>query len=115
MNKPNDVDAASDQPIVNASWWNTIYDPKEGRPLRDIPYTGTCGDCGKCDGHRLDCPKVDSEALAKMLLRAQKQEALSKERAKRYWEKLQRAIGKVAVLKHENNKLRKENERLRSH
>ena len=107
--------SASDQPIVNASWWNTIYDPKEGRPLRDIPHTGTCKECGKWDGHRLDCSKVDIEQLAKMVLRSQKQEELAKERSKRHWEQLQRAIGKVAVLKHENNKLRKENERLRSH
>lgn len=105
--------SASDQPSVKASWWNTIYDPKEGRPLREIPHTGTCKQCGMWDGHRLDCPTVDIEQLAKMVQYARKQEENAKERAKRYWDQLQRAIGKVAILKHENNKLRKKNERLK--
>lgn len=107
------IDGAAEQAVVRPSWWNQLHDPKEGRPIRDIPYTGKCGQCGEWDGHKLDCPAVDLEQLARMVKRAQKKEEEASKQAKRYWEQLQRAIGRVAVLRHENNKLRAANEKLR--
>lgn len=96
------------------AWWNQIYDPKEGRPLRRIPPLGECKTCGQWNGHRLDCPEVTMEHLAKMVLHAQSSEESAKRTSKRYWEQLQRAIGKVAILRHENNKIRKANEKIRA-
>jgi hypothetical protein len=110
---PASVDPAP-LPVVTASWWNQLHDPKEGRPIRDIPYTGTCKSCGKWDGHQLDCPEVSIEQLARMVKKAQHQEESAKKRSKRYWEQLQRAVGRVAMLRHENNKLRKANETLKA-
>ena len=93
--------------------WTELYDPKEGRAIRQIPFSGTCPKCRKWNGHALDCPEVDMEQLAKLVYYAQKQEENAKSVAKRYWEYLQRATGKVATLKLENQKLRQENQKLR--
>ncbi|MCA9324835.1 hypothetical protein KDA23_02065 [Candidatus Saccharibacteria bacterium] len=98
----------------NATWWNQLYDPKEGRAIRQIPCSGMCKHCGEYCGHKLDCPEVTLEHLAKMVRLSQAQEELSKRHAKRYYEQLQRAVGRVAVLRHENNKLRKANQKLRA-
>jgi len=97
-----------------ASYWTELYDPKEGRPLRDIPELGMCPKCKKYDGHCLDCPEVTIEQMARIVINSQKQEEYAKTRSKRYWEQLQRAIGKVAVLRHENNKLRAANEKMKA-
>jgi len=43
---------------------------------------------------------------------AQDAEELARKRADRYWKMLQQYQGKLAILKHENNKLRKAHEKL---
>lgn len=113
MEEKQDTDNTPLKNVVNVSYWTELYDPKEGRPIRNIEYTGKCKECEQYNGHRLDCSFVNLEQLAKMVKFAQKQEEDAKKQSKRYWNQLQRAIGRVAVLRHENNKLRKENDRLK--
>lgn len=92
--------------------WTELYDPKQGRKLREIPYTGQCPTCEQWDGHRLDCDEVDLEQLYLIVKRSQKAEERARTRAARYWDMLQQYQGKLATLKHENNKLRKANKHL---
>lgn len=99
---------------ANATWWNQLYDPKDGRPIREIPFIPECKECGQWNGHRLDCSEVTMEHMAKMVTHAQKHQELAAKRVKRLGNQLQVAVGRVAVLRHENNKLRKRNERLMS-
>lgn len=94
--------------------WTELYDPKDGRKLREIPMGGTCKKCGKWNGHRLDCEEVDTEQLYRIAKQAQAAEEHARKLADRYWRMLQQYQGKLATLKHENNKLRKANEKLRS-
>ena len=98
----------SDQDI-----WTELYDPKEGRKLREIPMQfGKCQECQQFNGHRLDCSSATKEHLYRIAKTAQDAEELARKRADRYWKMLQQYQGKLAILKHENNKLRKANERL---
>jgi hypothetical protein len=94
--------------------WTELYDPKDGRKLREIPMGGTCKKCGKWNGHRLDCEEVDTEQLYRIAKQAQAAEEHARKLADRYWRILQQYQGKLATLKHESNKLRKNNERLRN-
>jgi len=73
-----------------ADIWTELYDPKEGRKLRQIPHEN-----------------VDIEQLYRIARSAQNAEKHARERADRYWKMLQQYQGKLAVLKHENNQLRK--------
>jgi hypothetical protein len=93
--------------------WTELYDPKVGRKLRQIPFQYKCDKCGEWNGHKLDCDAVDMEQLYRIAKQAQKAEEHARERADRYWQMLQQYQGKLATLKHENNKLRKANEKLR--
>ena len=92
--------------------WTELYDPKEGRKLREIPMQSKCQECEQLGGHRLDCSSASKEQLYRIAKTAQRREAQARKRADRYWKMLQQYQGKLATLKHENNKLRKANERL---
>lgn len=92
--------------------WVELYDPKEGRKLREIPMQFKCLECGGLSGHRLDCSSATKEQLYRIVKNAQAAEEQARKRADRYWQMLQQYQGKLAVLRHENNKLRKANERL---
>ena len=92
--------------------WTELYDPKEGRKLREIPMQSKCQECEQLGGHRLDCSSASKEQLYRIAKTAQDAEAQARKRADRYWKMLQQYQGKLATLKHENNKLRKANERL---
>ncbi len=94
---------------VVPNWYNTIYDPKEGR----CPKVRVCPLCNRWDGHKLDCPGMTMEAMGREVEGLGKQNDLARGQKNRYWVQLQRAVGKVAVLKNENNKLRKANLRYR--
>ena len=94
--------------------WTELYDPKKGRKFRQIPYVGRCDECAAPNGHCLDCPKLTMESLGKLVKMSQAAEEHARERADRYWQMLLEYQGKVAILKHENNQLRKANVRLRS-
>jgi hypothetical protein len=94
--------------------WTELYDPKVGRKLREIPLIGTCGKCGEWNGHKLDCEEVDTHQLYRIAKAAQKSEEYYRERADRFWRMIQQYQGKIAVLKHENNKLRRANERAKA-
>ena len=92
--------------------WVELHDPKEGRKRREIPMQFKCQECGQLGGHRLDCSSATKEQLYRIAKTAQDAEELARKRADRYWQMLQQYQGKLAVLRHENNKLRKANERL---
>lgn len=94
--------------------YTELYDPKVGRKLRQIPFGGKCNKCGEWHGHKIDCDEVDTEQLYRIAKSAQHSEEHARERADRYWKMLQQYQGKLATLKHENNTLRKANERLRA-
>ena len=89
--------------------YTELYDPKVGRKLRQIPFGGKCDKCAEWNGHKIDCEKVDTEQLYRIAKSAQAAEEYARERADRYWKMLQQYQGKLATLKHENNKLRKAN------
>lgn len=93
--------------------WTELYDPKVGRRLREIPYLGKCSECGESNGHKVDCGSVDIEQLFRIAKTAQQAEQSARLKAHRYWEMLQQYQGKLATLRHENNILRKANEKLR--
>ena len=92
--------------------WVELYDPKEGRKLREIPMQSKCQECEQFNGHRIDCSSATKEQLYRIAKTAQDAEAQARKRADRYWQMLQQYQGKLATLKHENSKLRKANERL---
>ena len=94
--------------------WTELYDPKNGRQFRQIPYYGLCKICNGRNGHHLDCPEVTLESLGKLVKVAQAAEEHARQRADRYWKMIQQYQGKLAVLRHENNKLRKANAKIES-
>lgn len=93
--------------------WTELYDPKEGRKLRQVPWIGRCGECGALNGHHLDCSKVTMETLGALVKNSQAAEESAREKADRYWRQVVQATGKLAIIRHENNKLRRANEKLR--
>ena len=93
--------------------WTELYDPKKGRRLREIPYYGGSKVCKGARGHALDCPEITLESMASVIQRSQVAEEHTRTRADRYWNMVKEYQGKVAILKHENNTLRKANEQLR--
>lgn len=88
--------------------WTELYSPKQERIAnrREGPF-GRCDECGQFRGR-----KVTREDLIRLAESAIEQEKWVRSRADRYWTALQTATGKLAMLRHENNKLRRANERL---
>lgn len=98
---------------IKPTIWSELHDPKEGRKLREIRFVGKCDECGEYDGHQLDCTSVTVESMVRLVLRAKRHEEEARKRADRNWNLLTKYQGKLAVLKHENNKLRAANKKLR--
>lgn len=98
-----------------SSFWSEIHDSKvenaRQRPKSAFRY---CDECKAWQGHEAKCSKVTVEALANLLKQARKNEESVRGKAARWLESLQIATGKNAILKHENNKLRKANNKLRA-
>lgn len=90
-----------------------IYDAKTEnvrcRPKGPYVY---CEKCKSWQGHEVTCSEVSVESIAMLLAQSRHNEQQIRDKAARWLESLQRLTGKLAVLKHENNKLRKANERL---
>lgn len=72
-----------------------------------------CKKCGAFRGHEIDCEDVDLVGLAIALKHARQQIDAAKKQASRYYEDLLKVTGKLAMVKHENNKLRAANKKLR--
>ena len=114
VKQPSDSGSVASHGYAATDIFTELYDPKVGRKLRQIPFGGKCSNCGEWSGHKLDCDKVDVEQLYRIAKTAQSAEEQARERADRYWKMLQQYQGKLATLRHENNQLRKANERLRA-
>lgn len=94
--------------------YSEIYDTKTlNTRIRPKIYSGKCDECKEFNGHDVTCSKVTVEGIAKLLRVSRISEQVTRDRAARWLEQLQRLTGKLAILKHENNKLRRENEFLR--
>ena len=93
--------------------YTELHDPKDSKSKRWIASTGKCPDCGSWNGHALDCEKVNFKDLYELVKKSQRWEEHYRKLADRYWTMLCQRAGKVSILKHENNKLRKANDRLR--
>lgn len=95
------------------SMWSEIYDSKDHRIAnRDRGPIRFCDKCQQWQGHSIDCSEVTLEGLAALLMQARKNEQHARDRAANYLKHLKMMSGKLAMLKHENNQLRKNNERL---
>lgn len=91
----------------------TIYDEKHLRIGTRPQSGGWCEECQCYGGHRTICSQCTPEWMAYLAAHAQEQEARARKNAGEYLAALQKLHGKIAMLRHENNKLRKANERLR--
>ena len=92
-----------------------LHDPKLSRISDREP--AWCPECRRClyggYGHRPDCSKHSTGDLEYALDRLKKDIAWHSKKTASMWEQLQRMTGKLAILRHENNKLRAANEKLR--
>ena len=96
------------------SVFGELYSPKENRiEHRAAAEYKYCTECKHYSGHDYTCSKCTNDDLIRIAVGARKAESHIRETAKKYWGLLQIFTGKVAVLRHENNKLRKANEKLR--
>lgn len=85
-----------------------IYPPKQMRTTRPRMGSGkVCPECHRWAGHVATCPNVTTEMLIAQIERAAQAEEWARERARKYLDQLSLMHGKLALLKHENNKLRR--------
>jgi len=99
---------------MDANFWTEIYDTKtQNAGKRNTSAFRMCDECKAWQGHEITCSKVTIEHIAILLQHAREQEERAKERGAKWLAHLQRLTGKIAILKHENNKLRKANDELR--
>ena len=93
---------------MSDSVWTEIHDKKKDRIGKRAkgPFV-LCKKCGEWCGHNINCEEVSVESIASLLVTARRNEEWARERAAKFFEDLQRLSGKIAILKHENNKLRK--------
>ena len=97
-----------------SNFWTEIHDHKvENTKTRPKSGYYLCDECKQWQGHDITCSKVDIESLARLLKQTRKNEESMRAKSARWLELLQIATGKNAILKQENNKLRKANEKLR--
>jgi hypothetical protein len=94
--------------------YTEIYDTKSGnmqiRPKGKFLY---CKECKSWQGHEYTCSQVTIEAIATLLTDARDKEQHARDRATKWLDDANRLAGRVAIFRHENNKLRKANEKLR--
>jgi len=99
---------------MNEAFYSEIYDAKtQNVRARPTSALRLCDECKAWQGHEITCSQVTIESIAKLLEHSRKSEQAMRDKAARWLEHLQRATGKIAILKHENNKLRKANDKLR--
>lgn len=100
---------------MSDSFWTEIHDVKKSN-IKNRPTScfKMCHECGVWSGHEVTCSEVTVEAIADLLKFSRKNEQAMRDKAARWLNDLQIMTGKVAILKHENNKLRSENRRLKA-
>jgi len=98
---------------MNSDFYTEVYDQKtQNVKIRPTSKFERCHECNGWSGHKLDCSQVTIERVKELLDTSREQEEVMRLKAARWLEHLQRATGKIALLKHENNKLRWANEKL---
>jgi len=96
-------------------FYTELYDAKtENVRVRPTSAHGLCPECKRWSGHEVACSKVTLEDVANLLKQSRKNEQHARDRAANWLSQLQRLTGKLAILRHENNRLRKANEQLRA-
>ena len=96
------------------SWYADVETTKE----RELQYPAgrlpkICPECRESWSHGNGCSFKTYENYMADIKLLQDQIRRASEFGSKYYTQLQRTLGKLAQLKHENNKLRKANERLR--
>ncbi len=102
---------------MNNDFFGEVYDEKGQRyRYAHRPDQGWCEHCRCFGGHRIDCTSVPlTPGLAAYKIdQLLKDSEWARERAATLLDKVRIMHGKLAMLKHENNKLRRANERLRA-
>jgi hypothetical protein len=97
-----------------ARTYTEIYDTKSNntkiRPKGKFFY---CNECKAWQGHEITCSQVTIESIATLLTHSRDAEQHARNRAAKWLDDANRLAGRVAIFRHENNKLRKANEKLR--
>jgi len=94
--------------------WNALYEPKERRIAERSGYEFVrCDECKRFGGHEYTCSKCTHEDLIRLTLESRKAEDMARKLAAKYLAQLNLLAGKVAILKNENNKLRRANHKLK--
>lgn len=93
---------------------NEIHNIKESRVARREkgPFK-YCEKCKAFQGHYASCPDVTIESIDALLQKSYSNEECARKQAAKWLSQLQLITAKLTVLKHENNKLRAENRKLR--
>lgn len=91
-----------------------VYDDKHNRIINRPASGGWCEECKCYGGHKTICKHCTPEWMAYLASKAQERETWARQRAAGYLVALQKMHGKLAMLRHENNVLRKANARLRA-
>lgn len=99
---------------MSSEFWTEVYDSKDQRVSSRMRSYTFCDECRHHGGHTIECSKCDLEHLAVLLKRSQKSEEVARRRAAEWLAKVRELTGKLAMLRHENNKLRAENRKLKS-
>lgn len=112
---PNSMENPPPKPVHPLTrTYTEIYDTKSNntkiRPKGKFFY---CKECKAWQGHEITCSQVTIESIATLLTHSRDAEQHARNRAAKWLDDANRLAGRVAIFRHENNKLRKANEKLR--
>ena len=95
--------------ISNPTPFEIDHDPKGCRTSRAIESpVRFCAECREfLPAHGVGCSKATVDDYAREMARAQKDEQWARKRARHWLDQCRLMHGKIAMLKHENNELRK--------
>lgn len=113
-NQPATPDHASEDggslpPLVGQlNYCAEAHDPKLMN-TKCVPVQGYmwCKDCKKPHSRIWDCPHISFEKIKAEMERSLRAEKWARGKAASHLNDLQKALGKIAILKHENNQLRR--------
>ena len=93
---------------------NEIYNVKANNTeQREKGPFRHCEKCKEWQGHKADCPNVTVDGINILLQKSYQKEEWARKKAAEWLKQLQLITAKFTVVKHENNKLRAENQKLR--
>ena len=93
--------------MSDADFGAEVYQTKVMRTkVQPFPVWRVCNECKARGGHEATCSQVSVESISALLEVSRRAEQKVRDQAARWLEALHGATGKIAILKHENNKLR---------